>query len=149
LRRVRLLAVPPNAVEVVLFLLLLLRDLGSKTVIGVGAGFAQIDADFGYARGRFQNQLFKDAEGRKSVVESPLELNEDFGNTNIHRSVFLSIARREAVRGFEAFRCGAWVLPFRSSRPTGSTMVGGPTESAKLIQKFSARRRFSGRLRRG
>ena len=42
-----LLAVPANAVEIVLFLLLLLRDLGSKMVIGVGAEFAQIDADFG------------------------------------------------------------------------------------------------------
>ena len=32
-----LLAVPPNAVKIVLFLLLLLRDFGSKTVIGIGA----------------------------------------------------------------------------------------------------------------
>jgi len=32
-----LLAVPPNAVEVVFFLVLLLRDPGSKMVVGVGA----------------------------------------------------------------------------------------------------------------
>ena len=37
-----LLAVPPNAVEVVLFFLLLLRDFGSKMAIGIGAKFAQI-----------------------------------------------------------------------------------------------------------
>ncbi|MGA7188843.1 MAG: hypothetical protein WBY66_10120 [Candidatus Acidiferrales bacterium] len=42
-----LLAAPPNAVEIVLFLLLPLRDLGSKMVIGVGAEFAEIDLDFG------------------------------------------------------------------------------------------------------
>ena len=54
--------------------------------------------------GRFQSQLFEDVEGRKSLVESLIELKEDFVNTNIHWTALRSIARWLSARGFEAFR---------------------------------------------
>ena len=64
---------------------------------------------------RLQSQLFEDVEGLKSLVESLIELKQDFINTNIHRAVFLSLARWAAARGFEAFRSRAGVgygVPF-------------------------------------
>src|SRR5260370_7886025 len=41
-----LLAPPANPVEVVFFLLLSMRNLASKMIVGGGSQFAQIDADF-------------------------------------------------------------------------------------------------------
>jgi hypothetical protein len=75
-----LLAVPPNAAEVVLFFLLLLRDLGSKTVLRVGAQFAQIGAESAGALRRPGLQLLDDAQRFKSMVEFLIELKQDFIN---------------------------------------------------------------------
>ena len=47
-----LLAVPPNAIEIVLSFLRLLRDFGSKMAIGLGAQFSDFVADFADTLGR-------------------------------------------------------------------------------------------------
>src|SRR5580700_3175819 len=56
------LALPPNPVKVVLFLLLFVCNLARKMVVGVGAQLAQICADFADVIGSSQLQLLNDIE---------------------------------------------------------------------------------------
>jgi hypothetical protein len=78
------LALLANAVEIALFLLLHLRDLGSETIVGVQTQIPRIGADPADALGTPRLWIFDDVKGRKSLVHSLFELEQDFINAQVH-----------------------------------------------------------------
>src|ERR1700733_5732106 len=121
-----LLAVPASAVEVVLFLLLLLCDLGSKMVIGVGAEFAEIGADSADALGRRKLQLLDEVERLKSLVHPLIESKQGFINTKVHWLIpFPSERSGSRVRNVWLAEERHYAVPFAGH--TSSAAIENPT----------------------